>query len=80
MALGLARRGPSTRSVPVSRPDTPMLPPKKWLATGTSRMSSRPRESTSGPSTRAPYSPVRMAIGRRPVAGVAGPGPTAGAR
>ncbi len=60
------RRSTSVRSVPVSRPDTPMLPPKKWLATGTRRMSSRPSEPTRGPSTRAPYSPVRMAMGAPP--------------
>ena len=61
-----------------------MLPPKKWLTTGTSRMSSRARDATSGPSTRAPYSPVRMATGCRPVAGAgrrARPrGPVAGGR
>ena len=45
-----------------------MLPPKKWLVTGTSRMSSLPREATNGASTRAPYSPVRMAIGAASVA------------
>ena len=38
-----APRSDSTRSVPVRRPETPMLPPKKLLATGTRRMSSRPR-------------------------------------
>ena len=55
-----------------------MLPPKKWLTTGTSRMSSRFSDPTRGPSTRAPYSPVRMATGASPTGG--GVGADRGAR
>ena len=50
-------------SDPTSSPVTPTLPPKNSLRTVTTRTSSRPSSSTSGARTRAPYSPVTIAIG-----------------
>ena len=50
-------------SAPVMSPVTPVLPPKKSLTTGSTRMSVRSSESTSGPMMRAPSSPVSTATG-----------------